>query len=202
MQKPWAVGVVLAVALALCPAVEAEQISAKLLEEAKERAANLERLISAAKQGDAEAQFDLGVMISREGRGYVNREAQRNQHHSQSNRELAWKIRDLAAIKAAYKEVQEAELEWFLRAALQGHDAAQWMLIRRYEYTDIVRAYAWNRIQFRKHGRDGTSRRDGVEKPMADRLRTKMTDDQVAEALELSHQLEREIQRGSNTRNQ
>ncbi len=49
MQKQWIAWVVLAGVLALCPAVEAgEQISAKLLEEARAKAANKEEPILSA----------------------------------------------------------------------------------------------------------------------------------------------------------
>ena len=64
MQKPWIVGVILAGALAVCPAVEAEEnVSGKLLEAAKAKVSHIERLISSAKAGDAESQYKLARMI-------------------------------------------------------------------------------------------------------------------------------------------
>lgn len=183
MQKQWIVGVVLAAALAVCPVVGAcEQISDKLLKEAKEKVLHIERLISKAKEGDAVAQFDLGIMILNEGPKYVMREIGR-QH-----------MPDEDSIKAALKEVDDASLEWLLRAAMQDHDLAQWVVAKRYEQTDIVRAYAWNLVQVRK-GRNPTSTRDGVERTRAEWMLDKMSQNQVAEAERLSRELERSIKR-------
>lgn len=193
MEKKWISWMLLAGALALCPAVEAaEQISAKLLEEAKAKVSHIERLISAAKEGNAESQFRLGLMIGREGRTYVNRQIEKipNRDFNESN---------LAGIKSQLREVEEAAVEWFLRAAYQGHEDAQWFLSLRYEDFDIVKAYAWNRFLFRKNGRDTISNRNEVEKPRGEWLRAKMTADQVAEAEHLSHQIEREIARRGGT---
>lgn len=198
MTIRWAPLALFAGALILGPAAataQQEQVSAMLLKEAKEKVTRIERLISAANAGEPMAQFDLGMMIDREGRRYVNRQIEK-----MSTEEV--KKTNFAGIRSRLGEVQEAAMEWYLRAAMQGHDLSQWTLSRKYEHTDLVRAYAWNRILYRKHGRDATSMRSGINKPMADRLLKKMTDDQVTEAIELSHQLEREIQRRSNSGNQ
>lgn len=191
MQIQWIAGVVLAVLMAFCPAVAAtEEISAKLLEEAKAKVSHIERLISAAKEGNATAQFDLGLMIGREGRKYVNRQIEKipNRDFNKSN---------LAGIKSQLRDVEEAAVEWFLRAAYQGHEDAQWLVSVRYEDFDIVKAYAWNRFLFRKNGRDTISNRNGFEKPRGEWLRAEMTVGQVAEAEHLSRQIEREIKRRS-----
>lgn len=178
MQGPWTVGVVLAGALALCPAVEsAEQISAKLLEEAKAKAVIIERLISDAKEGDAQSQFLLGIMVAKDGREYVKKIAEKTNTSSE----------------AAIREVQDASVEWLLRAAYQDHEGAQWLLSVYYEDFDIVKAYAWNRLLFRKNGRDGISNRNGIKKPQGKWLLAEMTADQVAEAKRLSREIERKI---------
>ena len=193
MEKKWISWMLLAGALALCPAVEAaEQISAKLLEEAKEKVDHIERLIASAEKGDAEAQFRLGLMIGREGRTYVNRQIEKTPHRD-------FNKSNLAGIKSQRREVEEAAVEWFLRAAYQGHEDAQWLVSVRYEDFDIVKAYAWNRFLFRKNGRDTISNRNGVKKPQGEWLRAEMTDEQVAEAEHLSRQIEREIARRSGT---
>ena len=193
MKNQWIAGVILATLMALCPAVAAaEKISVKLLEEAKAKASHIERLISAAKQGDPTAQFDLGLMIGREGRKYVNKQIEKipNRDFNKSN---------LAGIKSQLREVEEAAVEWFLRAAYQGHEDAQWLVSIRYQDFDIVKAYAWNRFLFRKNGRDTISNRNGVEKPRGEWLRAEMTADQIAEAEHLSRQIEREIARRGGT---
>lgn len=191
MPNRWAPFAFFAGALILGPAAavaQQEQISAMLLKEAKEKVTHIERLISAANEGEPMAQFDLGMMIDREGRRYVNR-----QMEEMSIADA--KKSNFAGIRSQLKEVQEAAMEWYLRTALQGHDLAQWTLSRKYEHTDLVRAYAWNRILYRKRGRDATSMRSGVEKPLPDRLLKKMTDEQVAEAERLSNRIVREIER-------
>ncbi len=183
MQKHWIVGVVLSAALAVCPAVGAcEQISDKLLKESKEKVLHIERLISKAKEGDAVAQFDLGIMIVNEGPKYIRREIGR-QH-----------MPDEDSIKAAFKEVNDEALEWLLRAAMQDHDLAQWAVANRYEQTDIVRAYAWNLVQVRKGG-NPSAMRGGVERTRAEWMLDKMSPNQVAEAERLSRELERSIKR-------
>ena len=185
MEKKWTSWMLLAGALALCPAVEAaEQISAKLLEEAKAKVDHIERLIASAEKGDAEAQFRLGIMLQRDGRIYVRREAGKRGSYPDS---------------AALREVQKAAVEWLLRSAYQGHEDAQWLVSVRYEDLDIVKAYAWNRFLFRKNGRDTTSNRGGVEKPRGEWLRAEMTADQIVEAEHLSRQIEHEIARRGGT---
>ena len=171
MQRHWMTWMVLAGALAGSLAIEAkEKVTAKILGEAKAKVAHIEGLIASAKMGNAEAQFELGMMIGAEGRKYVTREVEK-QHKP-----------DPAAIKTAIEEVDAAALEWLLRAAWQGHDLAQRAVANRYEDTDIVWAYAWNLVRVRKSGRESTSMRGGIERTRTEWMLDEMTPDQVAKA--------------------
>ena len=177
MGKQWMSCVALVGALALGPAVEGKKkISIKLLEEAKAKVAHIEGLIASAQKGDAEAQYDLGVMISNEGPKYIRRTSD-------------------GFDPAPYKEVDATALDWTLRAARQGHEMALWRLPILYRGTgDLVQAYAWNIVFLRQSNKKHHIVYDGgVETTRGALLREKMTDDQVAEAERLSYEIEREI---------
>ncbi|MDE2758445.1 MAG: hypothetical protein OXU26_00350 [Acidobacteriota bacterium] len=182
MKRHWVICVVLAVSPVLCPAVEAEEVSGKLLRQALAKVAHIENLISAANEGDAESQFQLGMMISSEGRERAIKELDKlHRPHA-------------SVIKALFQEVEDAALEWWLRAAWQGHDLAQMRVAKTYERTDIVRAYAWYLVQVRK-GAEVTSTRNGVTMTTTEWLLEKMTDDQVAKAEQVSREIEQKIKR-------
>ena len=149
------------------------------LEQARANAANIERLISAAKKGDAQSQFLLGILVARDGRDYVRR--------------MAEKTNTVAEAAKALREVQEAGVEWLLRAAYQGYEEAQWLVSIHYDDFDFVKAYAWNRFLFRKNGRDGIKNRNGIKKPQGKWLLAEMTADQMAEAERMSRDIERKI---------
>ena len=182
MQNKWIKGVVLGVALIVCPAVEgAERISARLLQEAKAKVVEIESLISAAQEGDADSQFALGLMIEHEGRKLAVRDIERKPYP------------DAASIKTATEEIEASSMEWFLRAAKQGHGAAQWAVAGRYEDVDIVQAYAWYLVQVRQGG-ESSSTRGGITKSTGEWMLEKMSSFQVVEAERLSRKLEREIE--------
>ena len=181
MKRHW---VVLAISLVLCPAVEAEEVSGKLLRQALAKVAHIENLISAANGGDAESQFQLGTMISSEGPEYAKRELDKlHRPHA-------------SVIKALFQEVEDAALEWLLRAAWQDHELAQMHVTKIYERTDIVRAYAWNLVQVRKGG-EATSTRNGVTLTRTQWLLEKMTDDQVSKAEQVSREIEQKVKRSA-----
>ena len=96
MQKRWVAWVVLAGALAVCPAVGAEQISAKILEEAEAKVDRIVGLIKAAESGNAEAQFELGKLIVEKDPEFIRKNA-------------SWE--DPEAYAAAHREVDAAALE-------------------------------------------------------------------------------------------
>lgn len=176
-------GMVVATILAFCPAVAAEKVSGRLLQEAKAKASHIEKLIAEATQGDPKAQYQHADLIWREGARQVL---------DRMSRQI--KGVNPESVKAALVEVKDAELKWLLRAAHQGLVQAQWRVVILYENKgDHVSAYAWNRLLFRKHKVDSVFNRDGVEKPAGEWLRDKMTTDQITEAERLSREIERKL---------
>ena len=104
-----------------------------------------------------------------------------------------------------FVEVDAAALEWFNRAAWQGHGMAQMRLSYLYSEggkgphsdavpTDYVQAYAWTTVSLNQ-GVQAAVWRDGVEQDPKSWLRTKMTAEQVAEAERLAAEFERKIRK-------
>ncbi len=198
MQNQWAPLAFFAGALFLGPAAaeaQEEQISAKLLEEAKAKVVDIERLISAAKEGDAKAQFDLGTMIAQDGPHYVRK------NMSRENRERYY---------TAHREIGAAALVLFLRSARQGHLPAVWRvpdlfrtrssihkgcLTTQTKY--LVQALAWDRVLFRMTGEEVVEYHNDIEYIRRELLEGRLTDDQVAEAKRMSREIEREIKQNT-----
>ena len=122
----------------------------------------------AAEQGVAPAQFNLGLMYADAGGGLAG-----------------WKPEGVPA-----QDLPEA-LKWLRLAAEQGHDGAQFNLGRMYYEDkgvpeDYVKAYAWINL--------AASQGEEIAVEAKDRLRPRITAEQVAEAQELAAELFKRIE--------
>lgn len=102
-------------------------------------------------------------------------------------------------------------LEFFLEAAVQGHNASQYHVSILYQRMASnhksrggcpstakrfsVQALAWQRVLVRSTGRETIEYVGGMKHARSELLRGHMTEDQIAEAERLSHEFEREIKR-------
>ena len=148
---------------------------------------DIEKLRKAANQGDAAAQFNLGVRYSR-GKGVVpedDREAVKwfrlaaEQGHATSQHNLAIKY---ARGQGVPKDQAEA-VKWYLRAAEQGHASAQYNLGVMYRYgqglpQNFINSHAWFNLAAAHGLRDAIKSRD--------ELAARMTVEQLAKAQELA----------------
>lgn len=187
MQNQWIAGVFLAGLVAFCPAVAAtEEISAKLLEEAKAKASHIERLISAAKEGDAESQYELARMI------FEKSEPSR----SVDEAALMWFRR---AAQQGHLGAQWEVCEMYRRLAVNRYtpneDKEEGFRERVKKYK--IHALAWDRVLVRSKGEETIEFYNDRKYIRSELLSGHMTDDEVAEAERLSRKFEREIKRRS-----
>ena len=184
MQNQWIAGVVLAGLMFFCPAVAiTEEISAKLLEEAKAKVSHIERLISAAKEGNAESQYELARMI-------IDKS---ERSRSVDEAALVWFLR---AAQQGHLSAQWAVCEMYRRVAVNRYtpnEEKEEGFVKKYK----IHALAWDRVLVRSKGEETIEFYNDIKYTRSERLRGHMTDDDVAEAERLSREFEREIKRRS-----
>lgn len=185
MQKQWIAGVVLAGLMFFCPAVAStEEFSAKLLETAKAKVSHLERLISSAKEGDAESQYKLARMI------FEKSESSR----SVDEAALMWFRR---AAQQGHLGAQWEVCDMYRRLAVNRYtpneDQEEGFSERAKKYK--IHALAWDRVLVRSKGEETIEFYNDRKYTRLELLSSRMTDDEVAEAERLSREFEREIKR-------
>ena len=142
-----------------------------------------------AQQGDAEAQFVLGIMYSRGSRGVPqdNEEAVKwfrkaaEQGHASAQSNLGFMYSAGEGVPQDYVKA----VEWFRRAAEQGDSFAQSNLGLMYAYgkgvpEDNVQGYAWSNI--------AAAQGDNTAEKIKNQVAESMTREQLAQAQELSRQ--------------
>ena len=179
MQKQWVASMVLAGALVVCPTVEAAEVAEKISAQLLKKAERkVERIVGL-------------ITLAKSGNDVAQYEL---------GRMIVEEGREYGEAGA------HAALEWFLRAARQGHSQAQWYVSYLYHLMSFdpdsknaenyrVRALAWDRVLVRKKGQETIDYRNGIKHKRSELLRGHLTDDQVTEAERLSHEFEREIKR-------
>ncbi len=204
MQSNGISWMLLAGALLLAPAVttaeekrieSVEQFSTKLLAAAEERVGRIVGLMHLSLNGDAQAQFELGALIYQEGPVYIRKNVNPD---------------DPKAFEAALKEVDAAALKWLLRSARQGHLPAILRIPDLFRKVGrghrgcpttgnryLVQAYAWDRVLFRMTGKEQVEYHSDIKYLRREHLESNLTGDQVAEAVELSREIERAIKETS-----
>ena len=182
MQKQWVASMVLAGALVVCPTVEAAEVA--------EVAENISAQL--LKKAERKVERIVGLItLAKSGNDVAQYEL---------GRMIVEESREYGEAGA------HAALEWFLRAARQGHSQAQWYVSYLYHLMSFdpdskngenyrVRALAWDRVLVRKKGQETIDYRKGIKHKRSELLRGHLTDDQVTEAERLSHEFEREIKR-------
>lgn len=189
MQNQWIAGVVLAGLTFFCPAVAStEESSAKLLEAAKAKVSHIERLISSAKEGDAESQYKLARMI------FEKSESSR----SGDEAALMWFRR---AAQQGHLGAQWEVCDMYRRLAVNRYtpneDKEKGFSERAKKYK--IHALAWDRVLVRSKGEETIEFYNDRKYTRLELLSARMTDDEVAEAERLSREFEREIARRGGT---
>lgn len=187
MQHHWIARVFLAGLVAFCPAVAStEEISAKLLEAAEAKVSHIERLISSAKEGDAESQYKLARMIFEESEAsaIVDQAA------------LVWFLR---AARQGHLGAQWEVCEMYRRVAENRYTPNDEKVEDFGEKVKNakVHALAWDRVLVRSKGEETIEFYNDRKYARSELLSGYMTDDEVAEAERLSRKFEREINRKS-----
>ena len=183
MQKLWIALMALAGALVVCPTVEAAEVAEKI---------SAQLLKKAERKVD---RIEGLITLAKSGNDVAQYEL---------GRMIVEEGREYGEAGA------HAALEWFLRAARQGHSQAQWYVSYLYQLMSFdpdskntenyrVRALAWDRVLVRKTGQETIDYRKGIKHKRSKLLLSQMTDYQVEEAERLSREIESEIQRGSGT---
>jgi len=190
MQNQWIAGVVLAGLMFFCPAVAStEESSAKLLEAAKAKVSHIERLISSAKEGDAESQYKLARMI------FEKSESSR----SVDEAVLMWFLR---AAQQGHLSAQWEVCDMYRRLAVNRYtpneEKEEGFSERAKKYK--IHALAWDRVLVRRKGEETIEFYNDRKYTRLELLSSRMTDDEVAEAERLSREFEREIKRGRERR--
>lgn len=189
MQSQWTVIAAVSVALSLGPdavAADQEQISQKLLEQAKAKVASMERLISAAKEGNAESQYELGRMIFEESEPSAGVD----------EAALVWLLH---AAQQGHLSAQWMVCEMYRRVAdnrYTPNDEKEEGFGEKVKKAK-VHAYAWDRVLVRSKGEETIEFYNNEKYTRVELLSGHMTNDEVAEAERLSREFEREIQRRS-----
>ena len=189
MKNQWIAGVILAGQMAIWPAVAAtEEGSAKLLEEARAKVSHIERLISAAKEGNAESQYELARMI------FEKSEPSR----SVDEAALMWFLR---AAQQGHLGAQWKVCDMYRRLAVNRYtpneDKEEGFSERAKKYK--IHALAWDRVLVRSKGEETIEFYNDVKYTRSELLSGHMTDDEVAEAERLSREFEHEIARRGGT---
>ena len=155
---------------------------------------NLEQLRQAAEDGDAEAQYNLGLMYAKgEGVAEDDREAVKWTRLA-AEQGLAAAQFNLGLMYDKGEGVAEDDREavkWYRLAAEQGLAAAQYNLASMYARgkgvpEDYVKAYAWLNL--------AAAQGDKKAVKVKDLLRKQMTAEQVAEAQKLAAELFKRIE--------
>ncbi len=141
-----------------------------------------------AEQGDAKAQFHLGLMYAngegvpqdyQEAVKWYRRAAEQGDARAQSNLGLMYDKGQ--GVPQAYQEA----VKWYRRAAEQGRPSAQYNLASMY-YSgqgvpqDYVLAHMWTNLAASQGGEKAVKKRD--------KIATKMTPDQIAKAQRLARE--------------
>lgn len=168
-----------------------ERFSTKLLAEAEKEVGRIVGLMHRSLDGNAKAQYELGTLILEEGPTYIRKNVSRE---------------DREGYYAAHREVDTAALKWMVRSARQGHGPAVSRVTDLYlkivsdhrvsattQKKYLVQAFAWDKVLFRMTGVERVTYHSDIKFSIREVLEARMTDDQVAEAERLSHQIEREI---------
>src|SRR4026207_1168276 len=147
-----------------------------------------------AKQGQAAAQYHLGLLHAN-GQGVPKDDAQARQWYEKAaNQEHTLAQVNLASLydygRGGLQDFKMAA-RWYLRAANQGNNLAQQKLGLLYErgdgvQKDFARAYMWYTLGAARGGAIGAMKRDD--------LAARMTSDQLAEAKKLGREWKPKIQ--------
>lgn len=189
MKSQWTVIVAVSAALSLGPdavAADQEQISQRLLEQAKAKVAGIERLISSAQEGNAESQYELARMIFEESEASANVD----------EATLVWSLR---AAQQGHRGAQWMVCEIYDRVASTRYtpnDEKEEGFREKVKKAKI-HALAWDRVLVRSKGEETIEYYNDVKYTRRELLSSHMTDDEVAEAERLSREFEREIKHGS-----
>ena len=163
-------------------------------QESKPLSDEVKAAIEMAEGGDADAQYNLGVMYA-SGQGVLqdNKEAEKwfrkaaDQGHADAQFFLGAMY---AEGQGVLQDLKEA-VKWFRKAADQGHATAQFNLGLMYKngqgvLQDYVAAYAWYSLSAYNGYDDGKAYRDSIAK--------EMTPEQLEKGQELSRELLKQIE--------
>jgi TPR repeat protein len=141
-----------------------------------------------AKQGQAVAQYNLGLLYAN-GQGVTKDDAQARQWYEkaalQNHAEAQVNLGSLYDYARGGPQDFKMAVRWYRRSAEQGNELAQKRLGLLYErgdgvQKDYVQAYMWYKLGAANGGKSGAI--------MRDELATKMTSDQLAEAKKLARE--------------
>jgi uncharacterized protein len=177
---------IMTIALCVLPAcADRQAVPSDVL---KDRAAEIDKLLSGAEQGTAEDKYNLGVRYER---GMV---VQQDYHEAvrwyrlsamQGYPDAQYKLCDMSDRGQGMPQDYQEALRWCGLAADQGQGRAMFTLGRLYHTghgvpQDVVRAHMWYNLAAANHYDDG--------KKWRDRLADDMTSAQIAEAQKLARE--------------